>query len=252
VAFRGSAFAHILIGFVSFGVQALGLIGSEGVLPVATYLQRAHEYLGLRAFFAVPTVFWWNSSNAAIQAVWVAGALCSAVCARRHLQTSRVVRRLGAIPVAPERVSGLSLVPMGHPAAGNWISRALPRVLSRVVWLFRWLLFRLMFLSGAVKLLSHDPTWSSLSALSVHYQTQPIPTPLAWFAHQAPAWAQTASVGMVFFIELLIPFCVLGPRRLRRFAAPMADWIATSNHPDRQLCLLQLADTRAVLVPVRR
>ncbi|HYP08251.1 MAG TPA: lipase maturation factor family protein, partial [Bryobacteraceae bacterium] len=90
---------------------------------------------------------------------------------------------------------------------------------SVIVWMFRWLLFRLMFLSGAVKLLSGDATWSSLGALSVHYQTQPIPTPLAWYAHQLPASLQRASTGIVLFIELIIPFLVLGPRRLRIFAA---------------------------------
>src|SRR6202022_4746518 len=47
-----------------------------------------------------------------------------------------------------------------------------------IVKLFRWLLCRLIFLSGAVKLLSRDPTWSHLTALPVHYQTQPLPTPL--------------------------------------------------------------------------
>ena len=89
-----------------------------------------------------------------------------------------------------------------------------------IVWLFRFLLFRLMFLSGAVKLLSGDPTWRSLDALLVHYQTQPIPTPLAWYAHQLPDWVQRASCFGVFFIELAMALLVLGPRRLRKFALP--------------------------------
>ena len=89
-----------------------------------------------------------------------------------------------------------------------------------IVWLFRWLLFRLMFLSGAVKLLSGDATWRNLTALTVHYQTQPIPTPLAWYAHQAPIWFQKLSCGLVFFVELAIPILVLGPRKFRLFALP--------------------------------
>jgi hypothetical protein len=89
-----------------------------------------------------------------------------------------------------------------------------------IMWLYRWLLFRLMFLSGAVKLLSGDPTWGGLKAMSVHFQTQPIPTPLAWYAHQLPQWFQQLSTGAVLFIELVIPLLVLGPRRLRWFAAP--------------------------------
>ena len=52
---------------------------------------------------------------------------------------------------------------------------------NRIVpWLFRWLVFRLYFLSGAVKLLGGDPNWRNLSAVGFHWHTQPLPTVLAW------------------------------------------------------------------------
>jgi hypothetical protein len=85
--------------------------------------------------------------------------------------------------------------------------------------LFRWLLFRLMFESGAVKLLSHDPSWRNLTALAVHYQTQPLPTPLAWYMMQAPQWFQKASTALLFVVELGLPFLMFGPRRLKQIAA---------------------------------
>jgi hypothetical protein len=88
-----------------------------------------------------------------------------------------------------------------------------------VVWLFRWLLFRLMFLSGAVKLLSGDIAWRSFTALPVHYETQPLPTPLAWYAYQWPTWFHHFSVGVVFATELLVPFLIFAPRRIRGCAA---------------------------------
>ena len=44
-----------------------------------------------------------------------------------------------------------------------------------------------------MKLASGDTTWRDLTALLYHYETQPLPTPLAWYAHQLPAWAQKAS-----------------------------------------------------------
>jgi len=47
--------------------------------------------------------------------------------------------------------------------------------------LVRWLLFRMMFASGVVKLTSGCPTWWSLTALPLHYESQCIPTPLAWW-----------------------------------------------------------------------
>ncbi len=54
------------------------------------------------------------------------------------------------------------------------------------VWLLRWLLFRFIFMSGMVKLLSGDPNWWNLSALSYHFLTQPLPTPLGWYAAHLP------------------------------------------------------------------
>jgi hypothetical protein len=85
--------------------------------------------------------------------------------------------------------------------------------------LVRWLLFRLMFSSGVVKLASGDPTWWNLRALDVHYFTQPIPTWTAWFAHQLPAWYHTFECGAMFCIELIVPFGLFGPRQVRRAAA---------------------------------
>src|SRR5207237_10155534 len=44
-----------------------------------------------------------------------------------------------------------------------------------MLWLLRWLLFRLIFSSGCVKVLSGDPTWHNLTALRYHYETHPLP-----------------------------------------------------------------------------
>mgnify|MGYP000597367227 CR=1 FL=1 len=43
-----------------------------------------------------------------------------------------------------------------------------------------------MFLSGVVKLASSDPAWADLTALSYHYETQPLPAWTAWYAHHLP------------------------------------------------------------------
>ncbi|NXG40277.1 LMF2 factor, partial [Dromaius novaehollandiae] len=86
-------------------------------------------------------------------------------------------------------------------------------------WLVRWLLFRLMFASGVVKLTSRCPTWWGLTALTYHYETQCIPTPVAWFAHQLPVWVQKFSVVATYVIEIAIPLLFFAPiRRLRLFA----------------------------------
>jgi hypothetical protein len=87
------------------------------------------------------------------------------------------------------------------------------------IWLLRWLLFRFMFMSGAVKLLSGDPSWWNLSALSCHFLTQPLPTPLAWYAAHLPPAVLTFATGGTFVIELGLPFLIFAPRRLRFSAA---------------------------------
>ncbi|XP_026547394.1 lipase maturation factor 2, partial [Notechis scutatus] len=86
-------------------------------------------------------------------------------------------------------------------------------------WLVRWLLFRLMFASGVVKLTSRCPTWWGLTALTYHYETQCIPTPSAWFAHQMPIWFHKLSVVATYVIEIAIPPLFFVPlQRLRLFA----------------------------------
>jgi hypothetical protein len=87
------------------------------------------------------------------------------------------------------------------------------------IWLLRWLLFRFLFMSGMVKLLSGDPNWWNLSALSYHFLTQPLPTPLAWYAAHLPPPILRFATGAAFFVELILPFLIFCPRRLRFFGA---------------------------------
>jgi Lipase maturation factor len=88
-----------------------------------------------------------------------------------------------------------------------------------VVWLYRWLLFRYLFLAGAVKLLSGDPTWRDWTALTYHFWTQPLPTPLAWYAAQLPHWMLVAATAAALAVELVLVFLIFLPRRLRFVAA---------------------------------
>jgi len=97
---------------------------------------------------------------------------------------------------------------------------ACPTPPSRVALLLAWwLVFRLMFSSGVVKLSGGDSTWWNLTALDVHYETQPIPTWSAWYAHNMPPWFHKLSTALMFAIELVAPFMILAPRRLRHAAA---------------------------------
>jgi hypothetical protein len=203
------------IAFTSFGVQAQGLIGSHGILPYADFLQAVREQLGAAGYREVPTVLWLNCSDAALHAVWICGALSALAAIFTHWQRSALaiclVLWLALCSVGQDFLSfqwDILLSEAGFLAlfAGS----------SRVsVWLFRWLCFRLMFFSGVVKLASHDAAWRNFTALRFHYETQPLPTPLAWYFHQMPMAFHKASTVSVFVAELAAPFLFFAPRRWR-------------------------------------
>ena len=67
--------------------------------------------------------------------------------------------------------------------------------------------------------MSGDPTWSGLTAMTFHYQTQPIPAWTSWYAHHLPVWFHMVSVVVMLFIELVVPFFVFAPVRFRRLRA---------------------------------
>jgi len=86
------------------------------------------------------------------------------------------------------------------------------------LYLVRWLLFRMMFASGVVKLTSGCPTWWGLTAMPTHYFSQCLPTPLAWFAAQMPSWMHRLSVVSTFVIEIPMSFLFFAPTSsLRKF-----------------------------------
>src|SRR5207248_8444897 len=50
---------------------------------------------------------------------------------------------------------------------------------------FRWLVFRVEFGAGLIKLRG-DPCWRDLTCLDYHHETQPLPNPLSWYFHHLP------------------------------------------------------------------
>lgn len=209
-----------LAAFVSFGVQAEGLIGSHGILPLAQLVEAVGRDVGAARFFYMPMLFWWSASDAAIQAVCWCGAGFALLLA---------FNRLPRLSLLLLHVLYLSLLYAGQTfMTYQWDVYlletgflALVMTFARLpgIWLLRWLLFRFMFMSGVVKILSGDPSWRDLSALSYHFLTQPLPTPLAWYAAQLPPGILRFATGSMFVIELALPFLIFCPRRLRFAAA---------------------------------
>ncbi|HEY1240033.1 MAG TPA: lipase maturation factor family protein, partial [Bryobacteraceae bacterium] len=204
-----------LIAFVDFGIQASGLIGSGGILPFADYLRAAQASLGRAAYWDVPSVLWLNWHDGALTTVWVLGAIFAGVALAGYFQRAALAVCL---------VLWLSLCAVGQDFLSfQWDVLLLEAGFLAVfadespvrVWLFRWLAFRLMFFSGAGKLLSGDPSWRGLTALHYHYETQPLPTPVAWYMYQLPMAFHKASTAFVLFAEVAAPFLFFAPRRFR-------------------------------------
>src|SRR4029450_11184944 len=66
-----------------------------------------------------------------------------------------------------------------------------------------------------VKLSSGDPTWWDGTALTYHFETQPLPLWTAWFVHQSPAALLRTSSWLMIVIELIAPWLIVSPRRFR-------------------------------------
>ncbi|RZV53725.1 MAG: lipase maturation factor family protein [Deltaproteobacteria bacterium] len=225
--------ALLLIAFVSLGVQAKGLFGSTGVMPISILVEQAKS--AGHGFWQHPSALWWGSGDTMIGLVWIVGAIAS------------FALLLGLVPKLALAVSWftyLSFVSLGWPFMSfQWDVLLLevsftafffmplrfwdrpgghpaPHRIAR--WALLWLLFRLVFRSAWVKIASGDATWADLSALRYHYWTQPLPTSLAWYANQLPEWFQTLSCGLMFAVELGAPVLLLLPWAWARRSAAAA------------------------------
>jgi len=219
--FLRSLGAIYLVAFFSLLVQESGLIGARGILPAARFMNAVRETYGASASLRLPTIFLLGSGDTLLKVACIAGAIGAVAIilgvARRAALVTAFVLYLSLVHASQTFLSfqwDYLLLETGFAAI------FLLPVFSRV-WIFRWLLFRLMLFSGTAKLLSHDRAWRNFTALEYHYQTQPLPTRFAWYFHQFPADVQKFSCLFVFFVELVVPFLMFAPRRVRFFAATM-------------------------------
>jgi len=206
--------------FVSFGVQAQGLIGSHGILPLTELLDAVRAQAGLERFFLMPMVFWWNASDFAIQSVcWVGAGLSLLLVFNLLPRLSLLLLYALYLSLLYGGQTFMTYQWDTYLLEAGFLALLLSFATVPGIWLLRWLLFRFLFMSGVVKLLSGDPNWRNLSALSYHFLTQPLPTPLAWYAAHLPVRVLQFATAATFFIELVLPFLIFCPRRLRFFAA---------------------------------
>jgi AmmeMemoRadiSam system protein B len=223
-----------LIAFVSLFSQILGLAGSEGILPATDKLSEYKNQYGALAPIWRPSLLWLCSNNVCLQSLALLGAgasiaLVSGVlpgislflCWLIYLSLKNVVvyflgfqwddmlLECGFITLFITSWSVIDPVitkkkTLDHPFA---------------LLCLRWMLFRVMFCSGVVKLIGGCSLWLDFSALAHYWETQLLPNEFAWHLFAMPKWFQTIGVAVTFLLELIFPFFVFAKRRLRIAAA---------------------------------
>ncbi|XP_034618983.1 lipase maturation factor 2 [Trachemys scripta elegans] len=235
----GGLAAAYVAAFASLYLQIPGLYGKDGILPARKMLR-----LSGKGFWEQlrdsPTLLWFGprlglDTEQGMELLCLLGVLISfGALVLEPLRDSLIFLLLRMLYLSLYQVgqvflyfqwdsllleTGFLAVLVAPLHLLKWRSTAWRPHDSITFWLMRWLLFRLMFASGVVKLTSRCPTWWGLTALTYHYETQCIPTPAAWFAHQLPVWFQKFSVVVTYVIEIAVPLLFFSPiRRLRLFA----------------------------------
>jgi hypothetical protein len=220
------------IAFGSLWVQLGGLIGSRGILPASAFLERVATQPGPERFWLAPTLGWLDASDFTLHLFCALGLLLALLVLAGWVQVVGLVvlwlLYLSLAVLGQDFLSfqwdvllleaGLLAVFLPGPTlrpTGPMAVRP-PRL---AIWLLRLLTFKVMFSSGVVKLASGDAAWRSLTALQYHYETQPLPNPVAALVHQLPGFAHYLAVVLMFAVELVAPLLIFGPPRWRRGAA---------------------------------
>ena len=219
------------VAFIAAARQILPLIGSHGLLPVDLFLRHVRNVLGssFAGFVRLPSLFWFAHSDAVLQiTAWIGFALACVV----------VAGYANAIVMAALWMLYMSFVHVGQDWYGyGWEIQLLetgflaiflcPLLDGRpfpkreppavVIWLFRWLIFRIMLGAALIKLRG-DSCWRDLTALYYHFETQPIPNPLSRWFHFLPRWVLKAGVLFNYLAELVAPWFAFWPRLARHIA----------------------------------
>lgn len=209
--------------FASLTIQITGLVGENGVLPLGRFLTAAKDAFGTSAYHLLPNIFWFNHSDPGLQLLGLTGMFFSCLLFFNKIPKTALVilyctylsfYYAGQIFMSYQW--DVMLLEVGFLTI--FLVMFLGKHEKIIIWLYRFLIFKFMLMSGLVKLFSGDKSWDSLTALKFHFETQPLPTPLAWHAHQLPEIFLIVATGLTLFIELILPFFIFNFRRLRILA----------------------------------
>ena len=216
--------------FYSLAFQIKGLIGLNGLLPAAAYLEMVrHAFPGLSRFWYAPTVLWMGSGNGALMALVWGGLIASvllilniwprgtiAICLILFLSFIGAAQDFSSYQsdgmLLEAAFLSLFFAPRGlRPGLGA------DQPPSRVsLFMLRWEWFRIYFESGVVKLMSGDPQWRDLTAMDHYYENGPLPSWIGWYAQQRlPHAFHMGTALATLIIELGLVWLAWLPRPLR-------------------------------------
>ncbi|MFG2191995.1 lipase maturation factor family protein [Streptomyces sp. NPDC048639] len=223
LVFQRALAAIYLVAFFTAANQFRALIGARGILPVPSFVARV-------PFRRSPSVFHFHYSDRFFAALaWTGAALAAAV----------VAGAADAVPLWASMLMWfalwllyLSIVNVGQTWYGfGWESLLLeagflavflgnadtaPPVL--MLWLLRWLVFRVEFGAGLIKMRG-DRCWRDLTCLYHHHETQPMPGPLSWYFHHLPKPLHRVEVAANHVAQLVVPVALFTPQPVAGIAA---------------------------------
>ncbi len=227
----GAIYLIIFAGIIADGGA---LIGPHGLTPVnglLAQLRDAHPN-ALVAFLRAPSLFWISGSNGMITVLGWCGLAAAVMLVLNRwprialfvcwsIFLSFVTTWRAFSETQPDRVMlELALVAIAFAPAGarpGLGSKSPPLPLA--VFMVRWMLFRLMFEAGIMKLLGGDPHWRNFTAMDAMYETTPFPTVLSYLDHQLPQAYHIFEIVLTFVAEIAAPLlAVFAGRRGRWFA----------------------------------
>jgi len=211
--------------FLSLALQVVPLIGENGLLPADNFLNSYGSNFGSKidSFIALPSIFWlFISDNSLFVLSWV-GVILSLIVLVGYANSvlmfvlwslymsfvhiGQLFYGYGwEIQLLETAFIGIFLVPL-------WEWKPFPKTPPPVpiIWLMRWLTFRLYVGTGLIKLKGSE-CWKDLTCLFYHYETQPIPNPLSPYFHFMPQWFHKLGVLFSHFASLVAPFFIFWPR----------------------------------------
>lgn len=225
LVFQKGLAALYLVAFLTAALQFRALIGERGMLPVPRFVARVPARRS-------PSLFHLHYSDRFFAGcAWAGCAVAAALLAGADaLVPLWAALLLWLVPWALY----LSIVNVGQTwYAFGWESLLLeagflgvflgndevaPPVV--VLFLLRWVLFRVEFGAGLIKMRG-DECWRRLTCLDHHHETQPMPGPLSWFFHHLPKPLHRVETAANHVTQLVVPFLLFAPQPVASAAAAL-------------------------------